>query len=88
MPVTHELKTWPETLQSIRIGNKTFELRYNDRDFHVGDRLLLRGWEPETEEYTGEQLLVEVIYMYCAKEGDTWGLLPGYCCMSIKIIKE
>lgn len=84
--MVHNLKTWPDTLHSIIIGDKLFELRYNDRDFHVGDVLCLQGWDPETEQYTGEETNVIVTYMYCAKEGDTWGLLPGYCAMAIRKI--
>ena len=33
---THDLKTWPEYFAEIANGNKTFELRKNDRDFESG----------------------------------------------------
>lgn len=42
----HELKTWPEFYRAVQDNKKTFELRFNDRDYKVGDELLLREFEP------------------------------------------
>jgi hypothetical protein len=42
----HELKTWPEYFKAIKKGEKTFELRKNDRDFEKGDILVLREFIP------------------------------------------
>ena len=64
---THELKTWPEFFKQTRSGRKKFELRRNDRDFKVGDELLLKEWDPELElgeeGYTCRELLVRVDYI-------------------------
>ena len=38
-----ELKILPEYFEAVKSGKKTFELRKNDRDFCVGDILILRG---------------------------------------------
>jgi len=43
---THELKTWPDPFEAIWDGRKRYEVRENDRDFHVGDALRLREFEP------------------------------------------
>ena len=51
----HELKLWPEYFQSIIDGTKPWELRRNDRDFKVGDILLLREYVPDTNQYTGRE---------------------------------
>ncbi|HFQ4945418.1 TPA: DUF3850 domain-containing protein [Vibrio vulnificus] len=37
----HQLKIKPEHLEAIIAGDKTFEIRKNDRDFKVGDRVTL-----------------------------------------------
>ena len=55
-PTIHELKTWPIFFEAILNGTKTFEVRYNDRRFKVGDRLDLLEFNPdamENGEYTG-----------------------------------
>lgn len=38
----HELKTDPDVFDAVAEGRKTCEIRYDDRDFKVGDGLLLR----------------------------------------------
>lgn len=50
-PKVHYLKTWPEFYDAILKGEKPFEIRRNDRDFRVGDFLVLQefdsGRDPE-----------------------------------------
>lgn len=48
--MTHHLKIKPEYFQAVIDGKKPFEIRYNDRNFQTGDRVIL-------EEYTGEELI-------------------------------
>ena len=43
---THSLKTWPEFWDEVFVGNKTFEVRKNDRDFKIGDVLELKRYCP------------------------------------------
>lgn len=45
-PMKHDLKTWTEYFQAVKSGDKTFEIRENDRNFKVGDVLLLREFIP------------------------------------------
>jgi len=59
--MTHDLKTWPEYFQPIAEGRKTFEIRYNDRDFQVGDTLHLREWSA-AKGYSGNEAWAEVTY--------------------------
>lgn len=64
---THELKSWPEFFVPVLRGVKNFEVRVNDRNFHVGDVLWLHEWEPgETigdGRYTGRSLRRKVTYV-------------------------
>ncbi len=68
----HELKTWPRFFQASKIGLKNFEYRLNDRDFNVGDELVLKEWNPVAQEYTGDQLQFKI--------AQVWNSLPGMPC--------
>lgn len=59
----HELKTWPNYFEPVLDGRKTFEVRYDDRGFQVGDILVLREWDPEEGLYTGRVVVFEVTYV-------------------------
>lgn len=47
MTTEHELKCRPEYFNRVCIGQKTFEVRKNDRNFQVGDVLILKEYSPE-----------------------------------------
>jgi len=89
--VLHELKCWPEFFEPISLGRKTHDLRRSDdRDFSVGDRLLLREYDPASREYTGRELTADITYitsadMPCALSQDA--LHPNFCILSIRVRK-
>ena len=60
---THKLKCWPEFFEAMLSGKKTFDLRLNDRDFHVNDIAKNREWNPDTQEYTGRGLDFKIVYI-------------------------
>lgn len=76
---THELKCWPDFFAPIESGEKTFELRKDDRGFRAGDLLLLREWLPTDKVYTGRKLYRRVTYLV---SGLPW-LQPNYVCMGL-----
>ena len=63
MNAIHELKTDSEVFQAVVEGRKTFEIRFNDRDFKVGDELVLL----ETI-HTGEQMKQGKPLLYSGNE--------------------
>lgn len=82
----HILKSWPRFFQEIKRGERTHELRRNDRNYTVGDYLVLREYDPETSTYTGEQLRVHVTSMTSAEMPcavSDQGLHPEFCILSI-----
>jgi hypothetical protein len=74
----HDLKIWPEQFELVAHGYKTFELRKNDRDYHVDDVLHLREWNPATETYTERECIRMVTHML-----DGMWMDDGYCILSI-----
>jgi len=83
----HELKTDKEVFQASWDGRKPFEIRFNDRDFQVGDLLVLRETEYSGEEmkdgkpliYTGHVKFLRVGYIL---RGPCYGLKDGWVIMS------
>ena len=73
----HRIKAWPEYFAPLAAGEKTFELRYNDRDYQVGDRLFIEEWDLETETYTGNVEKRTVRYILTGARYPGEGLLPG-----------
>jgi hypothetical protein len=67
----HTLKTWPQYYKAIIDGVKTFQLRKDDRNFSVGDVLVLQEFDPDKNQYTGEMISVDVIYKV---DGGKFGL--------------
>lgn len=74
-PKMHFLKTWTEFFDPIAAGKKRFELRKNDRDFRVGDLLVLARYDRLKKQILPGYVCVEVTYML---EGFP-GLKTGYC---------
>ena len=62
-PKVHDLKTWPEPFQAVWDGDKTAEIRLNDRAFEVGHNLLLREYDPKTETYSGRYVWGRVTHI-------------------------
>jgi ASC-1-like (ASCH) protein len=58
----HKLKILPEYFDAVCSGKKSFEIRKNDRDFCVGDMLLLCEYNPE-QGFTGRVADRKVTYM-------------------------
>lgn len=81
---THKLKSWPEYFEATLSGVKTFELRENDRDFQVGDLVILEEYNPETIWYMDRSQMFEITYVLTS---GPW-LRPGYCAFGIKKVEK
>lgn len=88
MATTHHLKSWPQFFRPIREGNRTHELRRNDRDFAIGDLLILHEFDPATRTYTKEECELEVTSMTsfaepCAVSDEAMN--PNFCILSVRL---
>lgn len=76
----HTLKCWSNFYQAIVSGAKKCELRINDRDYQVGDMLLLQELDQDSGVLTGASYRVRVTHIV-----DVFiGLRPGYVALSIE----
>ena len=85
---THVLKSWPHFFRSVTAGDRTHELRRNDRGFSVGDLLELREFDPESEHYSGAWCVAEVTSITSSDEPcavSSEGLHPDFCILSIRV---
>lgn len=92
-PFVHELKCWPVPFQAAKAGDKTMELRRDDREprFAPGHRLRLREYDPGAMDvvgdkgaYTGDELLVEVTAVYREESA----IPEGYTLMSVQPVDD
>ena len=76
MRTEHQLKTWPSYFQAVWTGEKTFEIRYDDRGYQRGDTVVLREWDRDwpcecesnrhdgpCAKYTGREIRARVGYV-------------------------
>lgn len=82
---THDLKTDPAVFADVLSGAKTFEIRFNDRGFQIGDTLHLLETENDGADmrsgapliYTGREVTKTVSHILTG-----YGLAEGWCCLS------
>jgi hypothetical protein len=85
--VCHELKTWPEFFRKVWDGKKPFELRKDDRDFRVGDRVILSEYDPSaTESYSGRWIAARISDII--RDVPEFGLMPGFAILALEIVER
>lgn len=68
----HIKKIWPEYFDAIKARKKNFEVRLGDFKCKEGDILLLKEWNPKTEEFTGRSIKKKVSYVLNTKKIRFW----------------
>lgn len=81
MANTHTIKTLKPFFDSVWSGDKRFEIRYNDRNYQVGDTLELV--EQSGRELTGRKIIAKVTYSIWRP---VFGLRVGWILMSIQVL--
>ncbi len=64
MEYDYEVKSWPWFFEEMISGQKKHDMRdKRDRDYAVGDRMLLREFDPRYGEYTGRAAIATITYI-------------------------
>jgi hypothetical protein len=63
MNIVHELKLTQPYFEHVWQRKKLFEIRLNDRDFKVGDQILLREYDPKDNTYTSMCVFCTIGYI-------------------------
>ena len=91
-PIVHYLKCWPQFFDPILEGKKNHDLRRSDdRDFRVGDLIVLREFDEIRGSFTGRQQKVEITYITsadlpCALSSEA--LHDNFCILSISPVSD
>lgn len=77
----HELKILKSFADAIISGDKTFEVRHNDRGFQKGDKVHFKVEDPpeKRENHPISKKLYEITYVL-----NSWGINEGFVVFSIK----
>lgn len=75
----HQLKTHNHIFQDVWDRNKTFEVRFDDRDFQVGDTVTLLDYNPNKDTYNPRTIHAEISY----KLHGSYGVKKGYCVLQL-----
>jgi hypothetical protein len=96
-PIVHTVKSWTYLYEANTSGRKTHDIRVMDRDYQVGDFLLMQEYHWGNQSYTGRQALFEISYITSAKVGvpnapacafSPTCLHPDYAVLSIRKVDD
>ena len=63
-PADYEVKSWPWFFEEMIAGRKKHDMRdMRDREYKVGDLMLLREFDPRTGQYTGRSARALITYI-------------------------
>ncbi|MFN3436064.1 MAG: DUF3850 domain-containing protein [Acidovorax sp.] len=88
---THIVKSWPKFFIPIASGERTHELRRDDRGYCVGDYLDLKEFEPISGDFTGRSCLVKITSLTSAIEPcavSEEALNIEFCILSVKRVAD
>lgn len=62
-PIIHEVKSWTHLFQAAISGRKKHDIRIMDRDYRVGDTLVLQEYDYSEAQYTGRFAKFRITYI-------------------------
>jgi hypothetical protein len=80
---THFLKCLPEFFERSKAGVKNYEIRINDRNFKVGDIVILQLYDPERGGLLGPCITREIDYIL---KGGQYGIAKDYVILELRLL--
>lgn len=82
---THKIKLLLNFCDDVLSGDKSFEIRENDRGYQKGDRIVFQPYEPSDPfvKHPISDKVYEITYIL-----NGWGLKDGYVVFGIKEVKN
>jgi hypothetical protein len=77
-----KLKCHPKYFAAISNGGKLFEVRVNDRNYQAGDLYQLVHFNPETSNYNGQFIIIQIDYVLT----DYYALKENHCVFGFHIL--
>lgn len=78
----HKIKIWPPQFAAVKREDKTCEVRRADRDYQVGDYLMLIEFDPKKDELTGAYECRQITHIVRAEDPPR-GLVEGFVVLSM-----
>lgn len=78
----HHMKVWPHYFDAIILYGKRFEVRKNDRNYKVGDRMVMHVWDPIEQAYTQYGCTCTITYIL---HGGQLGIADDYAVLGFKL---
>ena len=79
---THYLKLTQPFFSEVQKGTKTFEHRKNDRDYQVGDEIVLMEYDPRNMSFSGQEINGVITYVLTNR----FGMDEDFCVFSFRVI--
>lgn len=81
MSKLHHLKCVDPYFTDVWEGRKTFEIRRNDRDYQIGDVVILQRYDPRLSTWLSGVIVAKVGYVL--EHAEAFGVAKGYVVLSL-----
>ena len=82
--INHRIKCVQPYFLEVWNGQKKFEVRINDRNYNVGDIVMMDCFDKESDQITGATMNIRITYLIENFEG----LKEGWCVFGFDIIHK
>lgn len=89
---TYNVKSWVSFFQAFKRGEKKHDMRdLTDRNYKVGDILVLEEYDPFKGEYTGDKMTMKITYITSRETPCAFSsaaLDRNFCILSLEPVED